>query len=72
MPANVRHGMLYQAIKMSRADGECEYHEDERAAVARAAQILGVERNIITELESIAELEDATDRLRFALLGTEG
>ena len=68
-PLNFRRSMLYQAIKMSRADGA--YHDREKAAVAKAAQILGIERSVVVSLESMAELEDASERLRLALFETE-
>ena len=68
-PANFRRGMLYQAIKMSRADGV--YHDKEKASVARAAEILGVERNIVVSLESLVEIEESADRLRLAIFETE-
>lgn len=68
-PLNFRRSMLYQAIKMSRADGS--YHEKEKAAVARAAEILGIERSVLVSLESVAEMEEATERLRLALFETE-
>ncbi len=68
-PINVRRCMLYQAIKMSRADGV--YHEKEKAAVARAAQILGIERSVVVTLESLVEIEESADRLRLAIFETE-
>ena len=67
LPLNARLGILYQAIKMCRADNE--YHKDEKAAIDKAAQILGVKREVVTALESTAELEETTDRLRLSLLG---
>ncbi|RQH21089.1 hypothetical protein D5R40_31690, partial [Okeania hirsuta] len=68
-PLNFRHSLLYQAIKMSRADGF--YHEKEKAAVAKAAEILGVDSKVVVSLESIAEMEDTADRLRIALFETK-
>ncbi|WP_200817546.1 TerB family tellurite resistance protein [Calothrix rhizosoleniae] len=68
-PLNFRRTMLYQAIKMCRADGS--YHEKEKASVTKAAKMLGIERNIAASLESLAELEDATERLRLSLFETE-
>ncbi|NEQ77752.1 MAG: hypothetical protein F6K23_34925 [Okeania sp. SIO2C9] len=68
-PLNFRRSMLYQAIKMSRADGV--YQEKEKAAVAKAAEILGIERSIVISIESLAEMEDASERLRLALFETE-
>ncbi|AOX02895.1 hypothetical protein BJP34_28710 [Moorena producens PAL-8-15-08-1] len=66
---NVGHSMLYQAIKMSRADGV--YHEKEKAAVDRAAEILGIERKVVVSLESLAEIEESADRLRLAIFETD-
>ena len=68
-PLNFRRSMLYQAIKMSRADGV--YHDKEKAAVARAAQILGIERSVVVSLESLAEIEESADRLRLAIFETD-
>ena len=68
-PLNFRRSMLYQAIKMSRADGA--YHDREKAAVAKAAEILGIERSVVVSLESMAEIEEASERLRLALFETE-
>lgn len=68
-PINSRRTMLYHAIKMSRADGN--YHEKEKAAVAKAAEILGIERSVLVSLESLAEMEEASERLRLALFETE-
>ena len=58
---NLRRTLLYQAIKMSRADGV--YHEKEKAAVARAAKILGVDKVVVSSIESIVEMEDAASQL---------
>ena len=68
-PVNFRRTMLYQAIKMSRADGV--YHEKEKAAVAKAAEILGIDSRTVVSLESLAELEEATERLRLSLFETD-
>lgn len=68
-PLNFRRTMLYQAIKMCRADGS--YHAQEKATVAQAAEILGIERPVLVSLEALAELEDSTERLRLALFETD-
>ncbi len=68
-PLNFRRTMLYQAIKMCRADGN--YHEKERASVAKTAEILGIEKSMANSLESLAEMEDAAQRLRLSLFETE-
>ena len=66
---NFRRVLLYQAIKMSQADGN--YHEEEKAAVAKAAEILGIEGSAIVALESMAEMEEVTERLRVGLFEAE-
>lgn len=68
-PINFRRAMLYQAIKMSRADGV--YQDEEKVAVSKAAEILGIQHSIVVSIESLVELEDTSDRLRLALLETE-
>ena len=68
-PLNVRRCILYQAIKMSRADGI--YNDKEKAAVAQAAQVLGIERNVVISLESLVEIEESADRLRLAMFETD-
>ncbi|NER28267.1 MAG: hypothetical protein F6J89_11695 [Symploca sp. SIO1C4] len=68
-PLNFRRCMLYQAIKMSRADGV--YHDKEKAAVARAAQILGIDKSVVASLESLVEIEESADRLRLAIFETD-
>jgi len=67
---NARRIMLYQAIKMSSADGE--YHPKEREAVWKAAEMLKVEPEAVRSLEILAEMEDSVDRMRFNLFGTIG
>ncbi|NEP53294.1 MAG: hypothetical protein F6K65_32610, partial [Moorea sp. SIO3C2] len=66
---NFYRTLLYQAVKMCRADGN--YHEKEKASVAKAAEILGIERSVAVSLESFAELEDSAERLRLALFETD-
>ena len=68
-PLNFRRTMLYQAIKM--CGGDQIYHEKEKASVAKAAEILGIERATVVSLESLVELEAASERLRLALFETE-
>ena len=68
-PLNFRRTMLYQAIKMCR--GDREYHDQEKAAIAKAAETLGIEKNVLTSIESLIELEEATERLRLSLFETE-
>jgi len=66
-PVNFRRVMLYHAIKMSRADGVYQ----EKAAVSKAAEILGIDRSTVVSLESVAEVEDATERMRLAIFETD-
>ncbi|MGR9052401.1 MAG: TerB family tellurite resistance protein [Gammaproteobacteria bacterium] len=68
-PINFRRTLLYQAINMSRADGI--YAEKEKASVAKAAQILGIENNTLTCLESLVETELALGRLRLSMFETD-
>ncbi|NEQ37459.1 MAG: hypothetical protein F6K40_14765 [Okeania sp. SIO3I5] len=68
-PMNFRRTMLYQAIKMSSADGV--YQEKEKAAVAKAAEILGIEHSMVISIESLAEMENASERLRLSLFETD-
>lgn len=67
-PMDTRNTMLYQAIKMSSADGE--YHEKERAAIWKIAQALKVDDASVHAIESLVRMENACDKLRYALLGT--
>ncbi len=63
---NARRTILYQAIKMSRADGI--YHEKEKAAVYKAAEILGIEKSVVASLESVAETEELTEQKLLSIL----
>ena len=67
-PMNSPKAILYQAIKMCRADRE--YHEKEKAAVRKAAEILEVSQNEVSAIESLVEMEEAGDKLRHILLET--
>ncbi|NER96704.1 MAG: hypothetical protein F6J86_23140 [Symploca sp. SIO1B1] len=67
-PMNSPKAILYQAIKMCRADKE--YHIKEKEAVRKSAQILGVPLTEVTAIESLVEMEDAADQLRHVLLET--
>ena len=60
--------LLYQAIKMSSADGE--YHPKEREAVWKAAEILNVEAEAVRSLEALVEMEATIEQMRYNLLGT--
>ena len=67
-PMNSPKAILYQAIKMCRADNE--YHEKEKAVVDKAAQVLGIPLTEVTAIESLVEMENSADKLRHALLET--
>ncbi|MEB3343498.1 hypothetical protein [Okeania sp.] len=64
-PMNFRRVMLYQAIKMSRADGD--YQGQEKIAVARASELLGLENSMLIKLESLAKKEEESEQLRLTL-----
>jgi len=57
--------LLRDAIEISRADGH--YAAEERAAAARAAELLGVDEMTLRSIESLVEMEHAVKRLRKAL-----
>ena len=65
-PLNARTALLYQAVKMSSADGV--YHEKERAAIAKAAELLGIKPAVTIQIEALVEMEKGCERLRKALL----
>lgn len=64
-PLNFRRAMLYQAIKMSSADGE--YHDLERAATRKAGEALEISPEAVAQLEVLVELEASAGRLRDTL-----
>jgi hypothetical protein len=58
--------LLHLAIRVTRADGT--YSTAERAAIARGAELLGVESSGVTALEALCDLEDALRRTRIAMV----
>ncbi|NET57606.1 MAG: hypothetical protein F6K47_16030 [Symploca sp. SIO2E6] len=68
-PLNVKRSLLYQAIKMSRADGV--FHEKEKAAVAGTAEVLGVEKNVMESLKCVIEMEDSAEQLLRLILSCD-
>lgn len=65
-PGGLRARMLVRdAIELSRADGK--YAQEEKAAVAQAAQLLGVDETTVKSIESLVELEHAVKHLSKAL-----
>jgi uncharacterized tellurite resistance protein B-like protein len=61
--------LLRDAVEVARADGT--YAEAEKAAVAKAAQLLGVDEAIVKSIEALVELEHAAKHLRKALFPTK-
>jgi tellurite resistance protein len=61
--------MIYDAIKISSADG---YAAEEREAVRKAAQIMGVDLAHVATLEGIVETEIAIGKMRTSLLASRG
>jgi hypothetical protein len=57
--------MIYDAIKISSVDG---YAAQEREAVGRAAQIMGIDRATVTLIEGLVEAERGLAGIRAKLL----
>jgi uncharacterized tellurite resistance protein B-like protein len=64
--ANFSKLLLYDAIRMSYADGD--YAEEEKEQVATAAKILKVNRETVLSIESLVEVERAAEKLRLLIL----
>jgi uncharacterized tellurite resistance protein B-like protein len=64
--ANYSKLILYDAIRMSYADGD--YSDKERESVEDCARILRVSKETVLALEALVELERAADKLRQTLL----
>ena len=60
--------LLYDAIRTASAD---HYAAEEKAAVARAATLLGVEPKVVAELEAFVEMEASVTKMRSSLLYTD-
>src|SRR3954469_6880384 len=58
--------MIYDAIKISSVDG---YAAQEREAVSRAAQIMGIDGATVTLIEGLVEAERGLAAIRAKLLG---
>jgi tellurite resistance protein len=58
--------LLYDAIRIAKADGS--YDRSERAAVTRAAQLLGLEDEWVEKITALVDAEEALTNLRVALL----
>ena len=58
--------VIYDAIRMSSADGD--YAEEEKECVHEAARLLKVSNEAITAIEALVELEHAANKLRLTIL----
>lgn len=61
--------LIYNSIKMSRADGE--YPLEEREAVKEAAAIMGVPANITNTLDYLTDAEEKVNQMRRTLFSTD-
>ncbi|WP_421763787.1 hypothetical protein [Ekhidna sp.] len=64
--ANFNKLLIYDAIRMSSADGE--FAQDEREQVHHAAQILKVPMDTVLAIEALVDLEQAASKLRLTIL----
>lgn len=64
--ANFNKLLIYDAIRMSSADGD--YAQDEREQVHHAAQILKVPMDSVLAIEALVDLEHAANKLRMTIL----
>lgn len=64
--ANFNKLLIYDAIRMSSADGD--YAQDERDLVYQAAKILKVSSEAVTAIEALVDLEHAASKLRMTIL----
>lgn len=58
--------LIYDAVRLSSADRD--YSDPERAAVARAAELLAVDSFAVRAIEGLVQMERAVDRMRKSLL----
>ncbi len=58
--------MLYDAIRMSYADGD--FSDKERESVDECARILKVNKEVVMAMEALVEMERAADKLRQTIL----
>lgn len=58
--------LIYDAVRMCRADGD--YSEDERDLVVAAARILRVSIESVIAIEALVDLELAADKFRMTIL----
>ena len=65
-----RRAVIYIAIQACAADGE--YHPDERASVHKLAKYLGIEEDVVNQIEEICVEEAKAREKRKAVLFPEG
>ncbi|MFY0605507.1 MAG: hypothetical protein JXR10_02260 [Cyclobacteriaceae bacterium] len=58
--------LIYDAIRMSSADGE--YAHEEKEQVHEAARILKVQDAVVVAIEALVDLEQAANKLRLTIL----
>jgi len=58
--------LLYDAIRIAKADGS--YDRAERAAVTRAAELLGLDDTWVTQITALVDAEEALHRMRVTML----
>jgi len=64
--ANFNKLLIYDAIRMSSADGD--YAEEEKESVAQACKILQVSREALVSIEALVDIEQAAHKLRLTVL----
>ncbi len=64
--ANFSKLLIYDAIRMSSADGE--YAHEEKEQVYEAARILKVPNAVVVAIEALVDLEHAASKLRLTIL----
>ena len=65
-----RRIIIYVAIQACAADGE--YHPDEQASVRKMAKYLGIEEDVVTQIEEYCMEEAKMREKRIGLMFTEG
>ncbi|MEM7119037.1 MAG: TerB family tellurite resistance protein [Chloroflexota bacterium] len=69
IPLNYARVLLYDAIRMARADDN--YAREERDAVAKAARILRIDSATAGTIESVVDMESAVNKARQSLFMAE-
>lgn len=65
-----RRSLIYVAIQACAADGE--YHQEERDKIHRMAKSLGIQEDVVNQIEEICIEESKAREKRIALLFPEG